>query len=107
MSIDLHKEVAFREFLCNEFSDQLNSLGYQRTFYNMDLPASDDRKYIFKVVFTGPRKIEISSPDWRDYTEIFKVVIRNRELTHINVNDYETVSDAISDFKRRLTPFLK
>ncbi len=107
MSTDLHKEVAFREFLCNEFSDQLYSLGYKRTFYNMDLPYGDERKYIFKLVFSGPRKIEISSPDWRDYTEIFRVIIRNKEFTFINVNDYKTVSEAINDFKRRLAPILK
>ena len=91
----------FKDRVRNEISEALLSSGFTLVFDNLELGNQED-KFIFKLVFSGPRTIEISNKDWRDYTEYFHVSVNQKEVKIINLLEAASVEDAINQLRLSL-----
>lgn len=72
----------------------MKSMNYQLTYDNELLSKDDKKRWVFKLVFEGPKIVEVSNDDWRDYTEHFNFYIDSKKIFTTNIDNYGDVRDA-------------
>ncbi|MCW7487870.1 hypothetical protein [Leptospira meyeri] len=81
----------------------LLSFGYKIIYDNNKLKLSDDRSWVFKIVFKGNDTIEIFNDDWRDYTEFFRIKINNLEQKFIRISKDSDLSEELEKLKNLIS----
>ena len=88
------KRKHYKEILREKLIPFMQSMNYSLSFDN-DLLEKDDRNsWVFKLVFQGQKKVEISNDDWRDYTEYFNYYMDSNLIFTINILKYEDTDEA-------------
>ncbi|GAB5556827.1 MAG: hypothetical protein SchgKO_10400 [Schleiferiaceae bacterium] len=97
----------FVERIRKDLIPLMESMGYALTFDNKSLSKSDRNRMIFKLVFEGPHRVEISNDDWKDYTEHFNFYVDSMKIFTACVIDYETADKAYFLCQRSLVRNLR
>ena len=96
------KRKHFKEILREKLIPLMESMNYSLSFDN-DLLEKDDRNsWVFKLVFQGKKKVEVSNDDWRDYTEYFNCYIDSKLIFTINIHQHQKVVEAYDTFREQL-----
>lgn len=85
----------FRQLLRKELTNFFDNHSYQLIYDNSheDEPSS----WVFKLVFQGIHKFEISNDDWRDYTEYFNLYWNDINIRMMNIDDYPNLNQALRE----------
>jgi hypothetical protein len=84
----MDKSKEFQLILRSNLIPFLESKNYVLEFDNSKIDEKDDSRWVFKLVFNGENKIEISNDDWRDYTEYFQFYKNSKNIFTTNVENY-------------------
>jgi hypothetical protein len=99
----LKQNAAFRELIRIRLIPKIIDAGYKTTFDSEIVEKKEPQDYIYKQVFTGANKIEISNSDWRDFIEYFEIYINDIEITSINIMKYSSIEEAYNELNRVIT----
>ncbi|EMJ88302.1 hypothetical protein CLV96_2789 [Leptospira meyeri] len=97
------KEIEFQKLIRKKLAKDLLSFGYKIIYDNNKLKLSDDRSWVFKIVFKGNDTIEIFNDDWRDYTEFFRIKINNLEQKFIRISKDSDLSEELEKLKNLIS----
>ena len=78
------------------------SRNYSLSYDNDLLDDNDRASWVFKLVFQGPKTIEISNDDWRDYTEYFHCYLNSKLVFTININEQAGEEEAYELCRKKL-----
>jgi hypothetical protein len=84
----------------------MESMGYALSFDNESLSKDDSNRWVFKLVFKGPKTIEVSNDDWRDYTEYFHFYVDSKNVFTVNIYDYDDLNKAYNASLSSLESYL-
>lgn len=85
----------------------MHSYNYKLTYDNQLLSEDDQKKWVFKLVFEGPKTVEVSNDDWRDYTEYFNFYIDSKKIFTANIDNYADVNEAYEKCQNALESNMK
>ncbi|HVG16667.1 MAG TPA: hypothetical protein VM935_16955 [Chitinophagaceae bacterium] len=103
---DFRKAAEFRNLLRTALTELLLQSGYQLTYDNEKTDQNKPEHYVFRLHYSGNKKIQIFNDDWRDYTEYFSVKLDEEELMILKLTEFEDVWAAFEEIKRILVPNL-
>lgn len=96
------KRNAFATLVREKLEDILKEHDYKLIHDNKDEDQKNSHNWVFKLIFSGKKVIEVSNDDYRDYTEYFYVYVDGVETFVIKTDDYHNGEEAFADFKERI-----
>jgi hypothetical protein len=99
---DFKHRADFRMLLRNKIPEYLGQLGYTLSFDNQNEDRSISKNWVFRLQYSGKKKIEIKNDDWRDYTEYFILTVNDEEIFMLNLNNYKNLDTAFEELISKL-----
>jgi len=99
---DFKQRADFRNLLRIKLTEYLGVFGYILSFDNQHQDQSISKNWVFRLHYSGKKKIEIHNDDWRDYTEYFILKVNGEEIYMMNLNNYENIDTAFEELKSKL-----
>ena len=103
---DLQKSVAFQEMIRKNLAPILESKGYRCRHNNELEDQANSHNWVFRLIFSGGKVIEISNDDWRDYIEWFNVYADGKEIMSIDIRTYPDLPTAFNEFQKKVLALL-
>ena len=94
------KSAEFRNVIRSQLNQKIIDHNYKLIYDNDALGKSDTKRWVFKLIYQGKNKIQISNSDWRDYTEYFEIYINDIEIKSLNIFDYKNLEEAFSELEK-------
>ena len=92
----------FRNLLRNKMTEHLGQYGYSLSFDNQNQDQGISKNWVFRLQYSGKKKIEIHNDDWRDYTEYFILKVNDKELFMLNLDNYKSIEIAFEELTTKL-----
>ena len=99
---DFKQRADFRTLLRNKLKEYLEQFGYTLSFDNQYQDQSISENWVFRIQYSGKKKIEIHNDDWRDYTEYFILKVNDKELFTLNLDNYKSIETAYEELTEKL-----
>ncbi len=99
---DFKQRAAFRNLLRNKMIEYLGVFGYILSFDNQNQDQSISKNWVFRLQYSGKKKIEIYNDDWRDYTEYFILKVNDKEIYMLNLDNYKNLDTAFEELTSKL-----
>ena len=100
------KRNDFKTFLREQLIPHMESENYSLSYDNDLLDDEDRESWVFKLEFQGPKTVEVSNDDWRDYTEYFNFYVDSELIFTINVLQHADANEAYESCIRNLQEHL-
>jgi hypothetical protein len=92
----------FRNLVRNRLTQILIDYGYILTFDNQLEDQKVSKNWVFKLIYSGEKSIEINNDDYRDYTEYFYVKINEKEIMTLKIDKSDNIDDAFELMKTKI-----
>jgi hypothetical protein len=73
------------------------------SFDSQNEDQSISKNWVFRLQYSGKKKIEIYNDDWRDYTEYFILKVNGKESLILNLDNYKNIELAFEEITAKLT----
>lgn len=94
------KSAEFRNSIRSQLNKRIIDHNYKLIYDNDALGKRDTKRWVFKLIYQGKNKIQISNSDWRDYTEYFEIYINDIEIKSLNIFDYKNLDEAFIELEK-------